>query len=215
MKIKKSNLISVILCAFFLALNLGLAHSEDEAKTGDDNATKAATLVVEGLHQRLIESMKMGKAGKGCIERYKFLEDYVSSAFDFPTICRIVLGRRHWKDIDSEKKMAFINTFSRMTVATYALRFDSYSGQSFKTKGAIMNKRGHVLVDASLVKKDGQEIDFKYLLRNTKKGWKIVSVSAKGVNDLSVKRADYNAFLKGHSIDELIKKLDEKAKKCH
>ncbi len=206
--------ISLSLLALFLTITF--LTKDLQAETGEisTNATKEAISVINGLHERLIKTMKMGKDGKDCSKRYKFLENYIKQSFYFPLISRIVLGRRHWSKLDEKKKRDFMNAFIKMTISTYASRFDSFSGQSFKTKKAILNKSGHVLVDSSLVKSNGEEIDFKYLLTKAKDGWKIVSVSAKGVNDLSVKRADYNAFLKDHSIDDLIKKLLEKTDKC-
>ncbi len=172
-----------------------------------------AVVIVEGLHSLLIKSMKKGKETT-CKERYDSLYKYIKNAFDFPTISRLVLGRKNWKKMDELEKKEFITAFMEMTVATYASRFDSYSGEKFKTKGFKKNRKGHFIINTVLIKKDKEEIDFKYLLRRVKDHWKIVSVSAKGVNDLSVKRADYNSFLKNHSIKELIKKIKEKASSC-
>ncbi len=206
--------ISLCLLALFLAINFLTRDLWAETNEPSSNATKEAISVINGLHERLIKSMKMGKDGQDCGQRYKFLENYIRQSFHFPLISRIVLGRRHWSKLDEKRKGEFIEAFIKMTISTYASRFDSFSGQSFKIKKAVLSKNGHVLVDSSLVKRDGEEIDLKYILTRARDGWKIVSVSAKGVNDLSIKRADYNAFLRDHSIDGLVKKLLEKAGKC-
>lgn len=176
------------------------------------SSNSTAVQVVEGLHDLLIKSMKASDKDY-CIDRYHVLEQYIRNVFDFPLISRIVLGR-HWKKMDADMRRKFVNTFFRMTVATYAERFDSYSGESFKTRHAGLDKRGHFRVETVLVKRNGEEISLDYTCRKTKGRWKIVSVSAKGVNDLSLKRADYASFLKKHSIDELISKLEEKTRKC-
>ncbi len=176
------------------------------------SANSTAVNVVEGLHDLLIKSMKAGEKDS-CPDRYHMLEPYILNAFDFPLISRIVLGR-YWKKMDVPEQKRFVNIFSRMTVATYAERFDSYSGQSFKTVNAGPDSRRHFRVKTVLVKRNGEEISLDYTCRETGGRWKIVSVSAKGVNDLSLKRADYSSFLKKHSVDELISKLDEKARKC-
>jgi ABC-type transporter MlaC component len=41
-----------------------------------------------------------------------------------------------------------------------------------------------------------------------------VTVTAKGVNDLALKRSEYTSFLKDKSLDELISFLKEQAMKC-
>jgi len=185
-----------------------------DAEDGNpDNGNSTAVQVVEGLHGLLIQCMKSGH-GTTCSERYALLAQYVQKSFDFPLISRIVLSRRNWKALDSEKQQAFIRAFSEMTAAIYARRFDSYSGERFKTIGARLDERGHYVVDTVLIKRGGDEISFRYVCRRIGAQWKIVSVSAKGVNDLSVKRADYTAFLKDHSIDDLIARLKDQAGLC-
>ncbi len=200
----------IISCLIFCHPAISYSESQPAANT---QANESAEKVVEELHKHLIESMKMGDKAS-CAERYKFLAPLVLKSFDFETICRIVLGRRHWRNLDDETRASFIRAFSEMTVATYAMRFASYSGERFETKDARMDSRGHCIVESYLVKKDGDKIDFKYICRKTNEGWKIVSVSARGVNDLSIKRADYQSFLKGHSVQELIKKLQEQVGDC-
>ena len=195
----------------FSFLAAAAVFAEPDAPAVSANST--AVNVVEGLHDLLIKSMKAGKSDS-CPDRYHMLEPYILNAFDFPLISRIVLGRC-WKKMDKAKRQKFVDTFSRMTVATYAEQFDSYSGESFKTLDAGPDKRGHFRVKTVLVKKNGEEISLDYTCTDTGDRWKIVSVSAKGVNDLSLKRADYSSFLKKHNVDELISKLEEKAQKCN
>ncbi len=195
-------LLVAILANSFFALNVFSSEKQPEA-----------VAVVEGLHDLLIKSMKSGHTTT-CKERYELLYKYIKDNFDFSTIARLVLGRNKWSNMTKEEKSDFINAFIEMTVSTYASRFDSFSGEKFKITGFNKSKRGHLIVSAVLIKKDKEEIEFKYILRKTDGKWKIVSVSAKGVNDLSVKRADYKAFLKEHSIKELIKKIREKALIC-
>ena len=179
---------------------------------GADAVNGTAVQLVEGLHALLLESMKAGDRAS-CRERFEMLEPYIMKSFDFPLISRIVLGR-WWKKMDLEKRKEFIDAFSRMTVATYADRFDSWSGEVFKTVRAGLDSRGHMRVETVLVKKGGEEISLDYGCRREGGRWKIVSVSAKGVNDLSVKRADYSSFLRGHTVDELISRLEEHVRKC-
>ncbi len=215
---RKSTMSSYGLATTILVILAILAVKQDliYAKTAQDvqgSSNVTATKLVEEFHKLLIRSMKMGN-NSTCTERFHFLAPFIEKGFDFGLISKIVLGRRHWKQMDEKTKEKFIKAFTKMTVATYARRFDSYSGQRFETVGAKLDRRGHQIVDAVLIKKDGDRIDFRYICKKVNGTWKIVSVSAKGVNDLSVKRADYNSFLKKHSIYELIEKLTEKAQLC-
>ncbi len=202
---------------FVLVIGVLLIGNSFASGDGSGAETRAANVtapeMIDSLHRLLIKSMKLGERVP-CTKRYRLLAPHIKNMFDFPLISRLVLGRKHWKQMDKETKKRFISAFTSMTIATYAKRFDSYSGQHFKTISSHVNRHGHMIVKAVLIKSNGDKIDFTYICRKTGTGWKIVSVSAKGVNDLSVKRADYNNFLKGHSIDELIAKLEEQSKGC-
>ncbi len=205
--------LGVFAALIFLSTRPAISLDTQGVENIQSQGNETAIEVIEKLHGLLIRSMKMGD-NTTCQERFKFLSSFIKNSFDFPTICRIVLGRGHWKKMDKETRKRFIEAFSDMTVATYARRFDSYSGERFRTQGARLDSRGHYIVDAVLIKANGDKIDFKYVCRKVGQDWKIVSVSARGVNDLSVKRADYNAFLKKHTITELIEKLHEQADRC-
>ncbi len=208
-----SLILGVFAAIFFMSNNPAISSEFQGVENIQNQGNETAVEVIEKLHELLIRSMKMG-SNSTCQERFQFLSSFIKNSFDFPIICRIVLGRKHWKKMDQKTRKRFIEAFFEMTVATYAKRFDSYSGERFKTQGSRLDSRGHYIVDAVLVKANGEKIDFKYVCRKVGQVWKIVSVSARGVNDLSIKRADYNAFLKKHSISELIEKLHEQADRC-
>ncbi len=205
---------AILSLTFGLLLVLTLADASVFSKIGtkEGAANVTAAKVVEGLHSLLIESMKAGTK-KSCSDRFTMLKPYILDSFDFPLISRIVLGR-HWRDMDEKKRQEFVDAFAHMTIATYASRFDSWSGESFRTIYAGPDERGHVKVETVLVKSDGDRISLDYTCRQKDGKWKIVAVAARGVNDLSVKRAAYASFLKNHSIDELIARLDEYTSKC-
>ncbi len=97
-----------------------------------------------------------------------------------------------------------------MSIATYANRFDGYSGERFKTISGEELKRGNRLVKTLLIKANGEEIELDYILHQNNDQWRIINVIAEGVSDLSLKRADYTSYLKKYSFDALLEKLNEK-----
>ncbi len=202
----------LLLCIFLSLCAFPAAASSANNMAGQVSSNSTAVQVVEGLHAILLKSMKKGSS-LSCRERYKLMEPFILKSFDFPLISRIVLGH-YWRSMDDAERQEFLTAFSSMTVATYASRFDSYSGEQFKTIDSKIDDRGHYRVDTVLIKKDGDEISLSYTCRKVDDHWKIVGVAARGVNDLSLKRADYSSFLKKHSIADLISKLREQARKC-
>ena len=163
--------------------------------------------VVENLHQTIIQVMKESK-DLDYDGRYNVLEPVVKDSFDFKTIARIVMGR-HWKKLDDQQKTEFIDVFSRLSIATYASRFNSFSGETFDSLSNEEMKKGRMLVKTQLVTND-RVVPFNYVLHNTDDGWRIINVIADGISDLSLKRSDYSTIMKTEGFETLVKKLLKK-----
>jgi phospholipid transport system substrate-binding protein len=171
-------------------------------------AADTAATVVEGLHAELLFVMKQAKK-LGYAGRYQRLAPTVSASYDFPYISKVVVGR-YWRSFTAEQKSRFIEVFGNLSIATYANRFDGYSGEGFKTIAAEELKRGQCLVKTVLIKANGEEIELDYVLHRNNDQWRIINVIAEGVSDLSLKRADYTAYIKKNGFDALLKELHEK-----
>jgi len=164
--------------------------------------------VVENLHETLLLVMKEGNQ-IGYQGRYDRLAPVITAGFDMPFIAKIVLGR-FWEIFGSEQKSKFVETFSRLSIATYAANFDTYSGERFKLISEKEVSGGRVLVQTRLIKSDGGQVELDYLLHRVGSQWRIINVVADGVSDLALKRADYTTFLKSNGLDSLLIKLNEK-----
>lgn len=181
-----------------LLLLSGLAAAADDA---------GAKSVVEKLHESLLGAMQAGSTA-GFKGREDMLAPVITSSFDFETICRIVTGR-HWKTASDEQKARFTEVFKKLSVATYASNFSSFSGEKFQTEGSEAD-RDALIIRTTLRPTDGEPVPLNYLLRQTNGQWRIMNVVAQGVSDLSLKRADYTAVIKSEGFDSLIKRLEKK-----
>ena len=175
--------------------------------TGDAAAAEPPRQVVERLHAALIQIMQ-GGSELGFQGRYETIGPVLESTFDFPTIARIVTGR-HWRTASESAKDEFLRTFTRLSAATYADRFDDFNGERFRTDGVDEARSGKV-VKTHIVKGSGEEVSLDYVLREAKGGWRIINVIADGVSDLSLKRADYTSVIQAEGFESLIGRLDAK-----
>ncbi len=166
------------------------------------------TRVVEDLHAALLGTMKEAKE-MGYKGRYARLAPVIKETFDLPFIARIVVGR-YWRTFTKEQKAIFLETFERLCIATYADRFDGYSGEQFRWVSEKGSRSGRIIVKTLLIRPDGERVELDYTLYKPNSKWRVINVTADGVSDLSLKRADYTTFIKRNGFNDLINKLDEK-----
>ena len=171
-------------------------------------AADSATQVIENLHAELLAVMKQAKE-LGYEGRYQRLGPIVTSSYDLPFIAKFVMGR-HWKTLSEEQRSEFVKTFTKLSIATYAANFNGYSGERFKTISNEELRKGRLLVKSVLIRSSGGEVTLDYVLHQKENRWRIINAIAEGVSDLSLKRADYSAYLKKKGFAGLITKLNEK-----
>ena len=163
---------------------------------------------INQLHEALINVMVISNS-TNFEERYKYLEPVIEKNFDINLISKVVLSR-YWKSIDEETKIKFIGIFKKLTISTYVSRFNSYNNQIFKNISIDQLKENRFLVKTEFKKSDKNPISFNYIVQKSNEKWRIISVIANGINDLSLKRAEYAAIIKKDGIEVLIEKLEQK-----
>jgi len=168
----------------------------------------APAAVVERFQQELISAMKAAEQ-LGYRGRYARLAPAVRRSHDIAAISRISVGS-YWDGLQPAQQAKLVKTFARLSISTYAERFDGYSGERFETQSSGDLSADVAGVRSLFTKSDGGEIQFDYLLRNDERGWRIVNIVIDGVSDLALKRAEYAEILSRDGFDALIAALEEK-----
>lgn len=192
------SLLSAIF-SLFIASHATLAAADENAAISEP---------VTALHNTLLDNMKHGDSSN-FNQRYAKLEPVITAKFDTPLISKVILGR-YWKTLDEQGQNEFIDLFNQLTIATYANRFDSYSNQRFEQIDIESMKRGRQLVKTELRAPGEEPVVLNYIVQNDQGTWKIISVIANGVNDLSLKRAEYSAVIKDSGYDVLVADIRKK-----
>lgn len=186
----------------------GLLFVQVFTVTTDADDLKSAVTVIEGLQKTLISVMKEAEV-LGYQGRYERLAPQVKATHDLHSIARIVVGR-YWRRMSEERKTEFIETFSELSIATYAHKFDGYNGEVFKIISQENMDDRNIIVRTVLIKTDGEEIGFDYQMRKRGNKWLILNIIADGVSDLALKRTEYTGIIEREGFDALINKLQEK-----
>lgn len=178
------------------------------ATAAAEDTAASATTMVEEFHSTLLDVMQHADT-LGFKGRYEKLEPVIRGKFDTPFICKVILSR-YWDELSDKQREQFIGLFNRLSISTYASRFDSYSGESFRTLGTEELKKGRLLIRTELVKNNDKPVKFEYLAHQKDGNWYIISVIADGVNDLSLKRAEYATIINDSGFDSLMREIEKK-----
>ena len=181
------------------ALVFGAAFADDPAAP------------VERLHGELIETMRhadtLGFAG-----RLDAITPVIEESFDLEFVARLTMGR-YWTSLDEAQRKRFVEVFGALTEATYAARFDGYSGERFETLSVEEARQGRMLVRTLLdTGGGGDDVKLDYLVHRVNGEWRIVNVIANGISELSLKRADYDAIMSAQGFDALLGELQRQVR---
>ena len=170
------------------------------------------TAPVETLHRTLVEIMQAASRSVGVASRERLLAPVVHEVFDVTRLARVALGP-HWSKLDPGQRTRMEDVAARYTAASYAARFDGYSGERFETAGTRALKRGRVLVRTLLHPPGGEPVRLDYVVQPAQAGWRIVNVVADGVSELALRRAEYDTIIAAEGFEALIGRLERQIAK--
>lgn len=162
-----------------------------------------ATAVIQRFNQTLLETMQ-GAQKLGYDGRYTKLAPAIKKSFNLRFMTQYSAGR-YWRDLTPAQRDELVNAFTQLTVATYANRFDGFSGEKFHVLGEETPRKNTKLVRTELETTSGKPVKLDYLLRMSKNGWRIIDIFLKGhISELSTKRSEYVSALRNNGFDNLM-----------
>jgi phospholipid transport system substrate-binding protein len=190
----------------WLAAAQPCAAQEGASPAPDAAAVRAP---VERLYAALLDVMK--RAGElGFEGRYRALDPVITASYDVPFMAELILGRQ-WKTLSPEQQKQWVETFTRLTVSTYADRFDAFSGERFEVGGVEPATQGTSMVRTSLVRSDGDPVKLDYRMRQNAGHWRIIDVYLSGtVSELALRRSEYSALMRRDGFDALLAAVGKK-----
>ncbi len=161
---------------------------------------------ISGLNATLLSTMKQAQS-LGVQGRYDALNPVLSKTYDTPLMARLAVGQG-WASLQDAQKAAVIASFRRMMIATYAKRFDGFSGESFQIVEISNRGTGDKMVKTQIIQSNGKQVAINYLMRKSGPEWKIVDVYLDGtISELASRRAEFSTILKSGGPDALIASL--------
>ncbi len=184
-------LFSAILCVLLLA-SPTLADSPDEVR--QLLKVKIDAVIV------LIQDQTVEKT-----HRNELIIDIISPLFDYQTMAKLSLGKKHWPTLSQEQQVSFSNLFSNRLQDSYLEKLDLYSDEKI-IYGEQQEKGKQVNVPTTLISKDSK-IGMVYKFYRSAEGWKIYDVEIGGVSVIQTYRSQFDGVLSEGTIDDLLEKL--------
>jgi phospholipid transport system substrate-binding protein len=165
---------------------------------------------VNTFHETLISTMKDGRTLSES-GRYARIEPVVHRLFDLPLMSRLAIGAS-WSKLSPAQQQLAMAAFDSYIAATYADRFDIYSGQRLEIVGQQPSSSG-IIVKTRIVKSNGEPVNVDYVMRQNDGAWQISDVYLDGtISQLATQRSEFGAILRREGFDGLIATLQRKVK---
>jgi phospholipid transport system substrate-binding protein len=183
-----------------LALSLFAGSTAALAVNPQDN--------VRGFYDTLLTTMRNGPT-LGQSGRYARLAPVVDRIFDVPSMTRLAVGPA-WETLPPAQQQQLVDAFRHYIAATYADRFDSYSGQQLQVTGQ-RPYNADVIVQTKIVKSDGDTTALDYLMRQNQGSWQISDVFLDGtISQVAIQRSEFHSILRREGVDGLVMALNRK-----
>jgi phospholipid transport system substrate-binding protein len=187
---------------FAALLGVALLSPHARAATSPEDA-------VRSFYATLLDTMRhapeLGEKG-----RYDELAPAIRRSFDLPAMARLAVGPS-WASFTPVQQQRVTEAFARYTIATYADRFNGYSGEKLEVTGTQAGAYG-TLVESRIVQSDGSPVNINYLMRHNGDDWQITDVYLTGtISQLASLRSQFSAVLARQGVDGLVATLNRKA----
>ena len=193
---------------FTVALGLAALIQASALAESSDPAVSRITV----FYGTLLDTMKQAKQ-LGVKGRYDKLSPVLAKTYDLPVMSKLAVGPA-WSTLTPQQQAAITIAFTRMTVATYASRFDGFSGEQFQILETNDRPNGDKIVKTQIIKSDGGAVPLNYLMRKSGADWKIVDIYLDGtISELANRRAEFGAILKSGGPDALVVSLNKQGDK--
>jgi len=169
---------------------------------------QSASQAIERLNNALLDVMRNAAIGyRGRAER---LRPILLQTYDIATMGQLAVGRS-WAATPPDKQRELVRLFGEFSVATYASRFNGYSGERIEVVGEQATADGRVLVRTQIVRPSDRPVPINYLMRRDGNTWRVVDVFLDNtISEVARRRSEFSSVIARGGMDALLQSLSER-----
>ena len=141
----------------------------------------------------------------------KQVEDHIKTICDFVEFSTRTVGPK-WRSFTPDQKQQFEDAFADLLRATYIEKLENYSGEKVNFTGEVMGSKGDKAEVQSSIQLKDKVIPVAYRLLMKNNEWKVYDVRIENVSMIENYRGQFKDILLRGSAEDLIKKVQEKAR---
>src|SRR5215831_17002220 len=173
---------------------LALLIPTDEAAAMPTNGGDA----VQSFYEALLSAMKNGPT-LGQTGRFAQLQPIIQRTFDIHAMTQLSVGF-YWTGLTDAQRQQVTESFGRYIAATYADRFDNYTGQRLEVTGEQSAATG-LMVRSQIVKANGEPVNLDYVMHPSGDGWRIADIYLDGaISEVATRRSEFSSILKREGV---------------
>lgn len=185
------RLFTIFLCVL---LSSGVAVADDKEEV-QQMLTEKIDAIVALLQDKALDKKL----------RNERIIDVITPTFDYQTMAKLSLGKKHWPSLTQAEQETFSVLFIKRLQASYLEKLDIYTDEKV-LYGEAEQKGNKVYMPTTLVSSDSR-IEMLYKLYRTQDGWKIYDVEIGGVSVIQTYRSQFDGILQDGSPADLFEKL--------
>lgn len=191
-----------------IALALCLAFGVGALAAAPAAAQQGASQAIEQLNAALIDVMR--NAAIGYRGRAQRLQPVLTSTYDLSQMGQVAVGRT-WSATPAEQQRQLVELFTQFTVATYASRFNGYSGERFEVLGEQPAANGAVMVRTQILRTSDRPVPINYLMRREGSTWRVIDVFLdSSISEVARRRSEFGSVIARGGMEALLQTLRER-----
>ncbi|HEX2261255.1 MAG TPA: ABC transporter substrate-binding protein [Candidatus Binatia bacterium] len=143
-------------------------------------------------------------------ERVDRLREALNPIFDYEEMAKRALGS-HWRRRTPAEQEEFVKLFRDFLEKIYSDKVDLYGGEKVRF-GREMIDKDFAQVESAVIKPNSEEIAVSYKLRQMNGQWKVYDVVVENISIVNNYRSQFDRVISSSSYEELVKRLQEKAR---
>jgi len=143
-------------------------------------------------------------------ERIDRLREALNPIFDYEEMAKRALGA-HWRRRTPAEQEEFVKLFRDFLERIYSDKVDLYGGEKVRFGRELIDK-DFAQVESTIIKPKGEELAVIYKLRQLNGQWKVYDAVVENISIVNNYRSQFDRIISSSSYEELVKRLQEKAR---